>query len=96
MTYRLARSAVADIDDIADWIDGRNYASALRFVEGLHDVFQMLGENPRIGHRRPDLTDRSVRFWTALRRYAVVYEIGPPVMIIHVRDWRRDPDTLID
>ena len=46
--------------------------------------------------RSTDLTDRPVRFWIALRRYAVVYEAGPPVTIVHVRDWRRDPSTLID
>jgi len=57
LNYRLARSAAGDIDDVADLIDAQNPASALRFVESLHEVFRMLGENPRIGHKRPDLTD---------------------------------------
>ncbi len=96
MTYRVARSAARDIDDIADQIDERDPAAAIRFIEGLHEVFELLGKRPQIGHQRPDLTNQPLRFWTALRRYAVIYEIGPPVTIIHVRDWRRKPETLVD
>jgi plasmid stabilization system protein ParE len=96
MSYRLARSAARDIDEIADRIDLRDPASALRFVEALHEVFGLLSERPLIGHSRPDITDRPVRFWTALRRYAVIYEAGPPTTIIHVRDWRRNPADLLE
>jgi plasmid stabilization system protein ParE len=77
MTYRVAHSAARDIDDIADEMDRRDPILALRFVERLHDVFRLLGQRPFIGHSRPDITDRPVRFWTALRRYAVIYETRP-------------------
>lgn len=96
MSYRLASSAVADINAIADAIDLYDSIAALRFLTRLRPIFSLLGERPLIGHTRSDLTNREVRFWTALRRYAVIYEVGPPVTIIHVRDWRRNPDTLID
>ena len=96
MSYRLAPSAIVDINEIADAIDLYDSAAALRFLTRLRPIFSLLGERPSIGHERPDLTDRPVRFWTALRRYAVIYEVGPPVTIIHVRDWRRNPETLID
>jgi plasmid stabilization system protein ParE len=96
VSYRLAPSAVSDINAIADAIDLYDSAAALRFLTGLRPIFSLLGERPLIGHQRLDLTSRPVRFWTAFRRYAVIYEVGPPVAIIHVRDWRRNPETLID
>jgi plasmid stabilization system protein ParE len=96
VSYRLAPSAIADINAIADAIDQYDSIAALRFLTRLRPIFLLLGQRPSIGHVRPDLTDRPVRFWTALRRYAVIYEVGPQVTIIHVRDWRRNPETLID
>jgi plasmid stabilization system protein ParE len=96
LKYRVARSALRDIDEIASQLEQYNPTSAIRFVESLNGVFSLLSDRPNIGHSRPDLTDRPVRFWTALRRYAVIYRTGPPVTIIHVRDWRRNPSTLFD
>jgi plasmid stabilization system protein ParE len=96
VTYRVARSAARDVDGFADQIDQRDPATAIRFIEGLHEVFELLGKRPQIEHQRPDLTNQSLRFWTAFRRYAVIYEFGPPMTIIHVRDWRRNPEALIE
>ena len=96
MTYRLTRSAAADVRNLAKFIAEHDERAAARFIDGLESVFGLLADRPLIGHRRPDLTGRPVRFWTAMRRYAVIYSEGPPVLILRVRDWRMAPERLLD
>ena len=50
----------------------------------------MLAKNPQLGHRRPDLTDKPVRFWPE-GPYMIVYDSGPrPIEIVRVIHGARD------
>jgi plasmid stabilization system protein ParE len=44
-------------------------------VEKFYQAFQLLAENPAIGHTRTDLTDLDVRFWSVKPRYHVIYSV---------------------
>jgi len=49
-----------------------------------------------MGHRRDDLTDRPVRFWTVMGRYTIIYRGDePPIEILHVVGPGRDIARLL-
>jgi plasmid stabilization system protein ParE len=53
----------------------------------IYRAFDSLSSTPNAGHRRKDLTDRSLRFWSANpdKNYLVVYDAEKcPVRIIRI------------
>jgi plasmid stabilization system protein ParE len=51
----------------------------------------MLANNPGLGHRRPDLTDEQVYFWTVRKSYLVIYVPGTkPLEIVRILHGARD------
>lgn len=93
--YVLAPVAEADIREIVDYIAADNFDAAMRLVDDFYDAFARLAEFPDLGHRRPDLTDRPVRFWTVRQRYLVVYRDQSPIEIVRVVSGYRDIPTLL-
>jgi plasmid stabilization system protein ParE len=67
--------AKADIFEIWRYIADRNEDAADRVERAIFDACRFVAEAPMRGHIRPDLTARSLRFWTLTRfpNYAVVY-----------------------
>ena len=94
-SYVVAPAAEADIDEIALHIAANNRAAAERFIDEVHATFELLAQNPRLGHARPDLTNRPVRFWTVMRRYMVVYRDRSPIEIVRVISGYRDIANLL-
>jgi plasmid stabilization system protein ParE len=89
--YELAEEAIADIDSI--WLYLLNRASletADRVVAELFLEFDALARSPHRGHRRRDLTSRSVLF-SRVYSFLIVYEwSGDQVTIIGVLHGKRD------
>jgi plasmid stabilization system protein ParE len=79
--YALTPLAKADIFDIWSYIADDNEDAANRVEQAIYEAFAFIAEAPSRGHSRPDLTTRSLRFWTLTRypNYTVVYrpETGP-------------------
>jgi len=48
--------------------------AADRLIAKLFGAFEMLARNPRIGHKRTDLTARPVLFWP-VGNYLIVYRL---------------------
>lgn len=89
--YVLAPDARQDVLEILAYIAAHNAAAADRVRERLFDAFEKLSKRPALGHRRPDLTDHRVRFWTVLGRYSVVYRgEQAPIEIMRVLGRGRD------
>jgi plasmid stabilization system protein ParE len=67
--------AKADIFDIWSHIADDNEDAADRVERAIYDACAFVAEAPMRGHSRPDLTIRSLRFWTLTRypNYTVVY-----------------------
>ncbi len=87
--YALTPLAKADLFDIWSYI-AENSEDAADLVErAIYDACAFAAEAPMRGHSRPDLTTRSLRFWTLTRypNYTVVYrpETAPleVVAILH-------------
>ena len=80
-----------DLEDIWEYIARDNVDAADRVVAELLAAFDTLAASPRIGHSRPDLTERQVRFWP-VRAYLVVYAPeSQPMRILTVAHGQRRP-----
>jgi len=70
--YILAPEALQDLQDIWDYIATENLDAADRMIDTLFAAFEQLAALPGLGHRREDLTNRPLRFWT-VEAYLVIY-----------------------
>jgi plasmid stabilization system protein ParE len=93
--YRVSSAALHDIDEIADRIQELSPRAAERFVDAIYDAFDLLGRHPHFGHRRRDVTNRDVFFWTAVKRFAIIYRKSNPIEIVRVRAWAQDVAALL-
>lgn len=95
-TFQLTPQAEADIEHIVRWIAQDNIPAALRMFDRFYDAFRLIVANPRIGHKRKDLTDRNVLFWSVKPRYHVIYSVNfEPLLIVRVLPADRDIASLL-
>jgi toxin ParE1/3/4 len=88
--FRLAIPATRDIEQIWVYIAEDNFLAGRRVRLQILKACRMLAKNPQIGHRRPDLTDKPLRFWPE-GRYLIVYDPAPrPIEIVRVLHGARD------
>jgi plasmid stabilization system protein ParE len=74
------RLAKADIFDVWTYIAEHNQDAADRVEQAIFDACAFVADAPMRGHSHPDLTTRSLRFWTLSRypNYAFVYRLEVP------------------
>ena len=83
--YRLTPNAQENIEAICAFIADDSVDAALRVLGLLEQAFEQLAETPEIGHRREDLTNRPVKFWSVFS-YLVVYDpTSVPLTIVYCR-----------
>lgn len=88
--YVLSEDADLDLDDIWEYIAAGSIDAADRWIGKLFDAFEALGNTPRMGHKRDDLTDFPVLFWP-VGNYLVVYRaLSSPIEIVAVTQGSRD------
>ena len=94
-SYAFHPAAFADLDEIWEYIAQDNIDAADRVLADIHAVLRTLAAAPYIGHRRPDLTARPLRFHIARQEYLVVYAPDEnPLWIVAVLHGRRNPRLL--
>jgi toxin ParE1/3/4 len=92
--YALHPEAVADLDDIRDYIAQENPDAADRVMAEIFETMRGLAPFPNQGHRRPDLTSRPLRF-TLVREYLIAYAPEErPLWIVAVMHGRRSPRVM--
>ena len=93
--YVLGVDADRDLDDIWDYISRDDIEAANRWITKLFDVFEALGQNPSMGHSRPDLTSYPVLFWP-VGAYLIIYLARRrPIEIVAVTQGSRDIPALL-
>jgi plasmid stabilization system protein ParE len=93
MPYVVTLLARADIFNIWSYIANDNEDAADRVEQAIYDACAFVAEGPTRGHSRPDLTTRSLRFWTVTRypNYAVVYRPETaPLEIVAITHGKRN------
>lgn len=93
--FKLSPQAALDLRQIWAYIASDSVKAARRIRLQMFDACQKIAENPRIGHRREDLTDKPVLFWPA-GLYLIVYNPArKPVEIVRVVHGARDVPSLL-
>lgn len=96
--YALTPLAKGDIFQIWSYIAEDSEKAADRVEQAVYDACTFLAEAPMRGHTRPDLTARSLRFWTLTRypNYTVVYlPDSDPLQVVAVLHGRRNIRNLL-
>ncbi len=91
--YALTPLAKADIFDIWSYIAADSETAADRVEQAIYVACAFLAEGHLRGHSRPDLTARTLRFWTLNRypNYSIVYRPETtPLQVIAVLHGKRN------
>ena len=89
-TFRLTAEAAGDIANIFDSIAQDSIDAAQRVGAEIYEEMKKLARNPRVGHKRQDLTSRELLF-CAVYSYLIIYQPDTkPVNIIAVLHGRRN------
>lgn len=92
--YALHPEAFIDIDEIAIHIGQDSPEAAHRVVDEIYQAIQKVVPFPHIGHHRPDLTSRPVRF-IRVRDYLIAYASDEkPLWVIAVMCGHRSPRVM--
>jgi plasmid stabilization system protein ParE len=92
--YDFHPEAVADLDEIWDFIAGDSPAAADRLIAEILAAVDKLTSFPNLGYRRPDLTTRPLRF-TLVREYLIAYAPDEnPLWVVAVIHGRRNPRVM--
>ena len=89
--YELSPEALADLQEIWIYIANDNPVAADKLETDIYKACELLAKNPRLGHKRPDLTDEPVLFWPVRGRYMVIYQRATqPLKIARILHAARD------
>ena len=90
--YAFHPDAFADLDEDWAYIAADNVDAADRVLADIHSTIATLAGSPQIGHRRPDLTTRPLRFHVARDEYLIAYAPAEkPLWVVAVLHGRRNP-----
>ena len=90
--YAFHPDAFADLDEIWEYIAERNVDAAERVLADIRSTLTTLTGSPQIGHRRPYLTTRPLRFHVARDEYLIAYAADEkPVWVVAILHGRRNP-----
>src|SRR5258708_7386337 len=82
--YVVSPKADEDIFEIWRYLNERAGIEVANRVEAeIYGAFETLAQNPRLGHKRSDLTSHPVLFFTVYS-YMIVYRPGAPLEIVRV------------
>ena len=90
--YAFHPDAFADLDEIWEYIAQDNIDAADRVLADIHATLTHARGSPHIGHRRPDLTARPLRFHVVRDQYLIAYAPDEkPLWVVAVLHGRRNP-----
>jgi antitoxin ParD1/3/4 len=92
--FVLHPAACKDLEEIWEYIAADSLDAADRIREEIYETIQSLVPFPHVGHSRPDLTMRPLRF-QVVRDYVIAYAPDEkPLAIIAVLHGRRNPRVI--
>ncbi len=94
--FHLTPQARSDLLEITDYILDNSGADRAESVVGvIREAIEKVADMPGIGHKREDLTNEDVRFWTVYKYY-IVYrpETNPLEVVAVISGWRDVPTEL--
>lgn len=94
--YVLTAQAQRDLAEIGDSIAARSgLAPAEQVVGELQRGFQLLAEQPDVGHAREDISDDpALRFWSVYSYLIVFVPAARPLAVVSILHGARDPKAI--
>ena len=84
-----------DLLEIWEFIARDNLDAADRVEQEIEQAVSMLARDPKLGHLRPDLTSKPVRFWP-IYSYLIIYDPATqPLEIVRILSGYRDVASLL-
>jgi plasmid stabilization system protein ParE len=84
-------AAVTDLEEIWDYVAADSIDAADRVREEVYEAIQSVVPFPYVGHSRPDLTARPLRFHV-VREYVIAYAPDEkPLIVVAILHGRRNP-----
>jgi toxin ParE1/3/4 len=94
--YIIARSAVADLDEIWLYLAQKsNTEIAERVLDSITSVFPLLAASPKMGRHRPNLGEGMRSFPVANYRIYYRQDSRGRVRILHIKHAARDENKLL-
>jgi plasmid stabilization system protein ParE len=94
--FRFSRAAQRDLDEIQAFLVRDDPDAARRVFEDLERACSLIARRPGLGHRRTDLTEQDLRFWSVYD-YLLVYDPNTrPREFARVLHRRRDVREELD
>ena len=86
--------ALTDLNEIWEYIAADNPAAADLVLEDIQEAIHSLVPFPKLGHQRPDLTSRPLRFHP-VRNFLIAYAPDEhPLLVLAVLHGRRNPRVI--
>jgi len=94
--YVLSPEAVADLFEIWMYIkEQTNLEAADQIEAAIRKAMAFLAHSPGVGHRRTDLTDKDLRFFSVYS-FLIIYRPGTlPLQVVSILHGRRDLRQLL-
>lgn len=95
MKIRYTQPALADLKDLAAYIDAHSFTGGRRVRQRIKAAIGRLADHPLLGRQTDDPTIR--RLTTTPYPYLVYYEVTDADIVVHaVRHGARDPTSMPD
>jgi toxin ParE1/3/4 len=92
--FVLHPDALNDLNEIGNFIAVDNLAAADRVLQEINDAIRAVLPFPQIGHSRPDLTSRPIRF-LSVRDLLIAYAPDEsPLVVLAILHGRRNPRVI--
>jgi plasmid stabilization system protein ParE len=96
--YHLTPSALADLDEIWNYIAKDSRDTADRVESAIFEACEVIARHPLIGSKKSEITSLPVRFWvvTGYPNFVIVYRPDAlPLQIIAVLHGKRDIQRIV-
>ncbi|MBU2501651.1 type II toxin-antitoxin system RelE/ParE family toxin [bacterium] len=93
--YYLVPQARTDLREILNYIAEDSIDAADRVLDRFLEVFELLAENPAMGHFREDLTTHPVRFFPVYSYLVIYMSNTSPVEIVRLLGGAQDVASIL-
>ncbi len=87
--------ARTDLRKILSYIAEDNVDAAGKVLDRFLEIFELLGENPDMGHFRDDLTTHPVRFFPVYSYLVIYLADTSPVEVVRVLGGAQDLESIL-
>jgi plasmid stabilization system protein ParE len=93
--YYLVPQARTDLREILSYIAEDNVDAVGKVLDRFLEIFELLGENPDMGHFRDDLTTHPVRFFPVYSYLVIYLADTSPVEVVRVLGGAQDLESIL-